>query len=195
VSALAFLCASGVLYGAAGVFLCAVSIASATIVLWIKSRGRRIVLCLIAATCAWFLLIHRVVEDVECAVCRFRITEDRVEVFCLPVIQLRTIETPTLITLVARDLGCPCPHKDLVELKGTRADYWGLRFLVNYQSGIIGFKSDDDEWYRDNVRPLVLNFRHEHPELVTEFQTRVIEQNDHDYWVHFINDVLKIPDR
>jgi hypothetical protein len=136
--------------------------------------------------------VHRFYQEFECPKCGFGIAQDRIEFFKMPLVTQEE-HFETLRTFIAKDLGCPCPHSEMLLVEAATFDYWGLYFPEDYHQGIAGVGGADAEWYATHVRPVILKYSREHPEFAREFCTKALNE-DHDWWSKIYRDVLHIND-
>ncbi len=185
------LCGSGAIYGLPGIVLFVATVITLACAWKSRRRTMRFALMAIASFFMWFMLVHRVIEDLECPICGLGVVQDRIELFTVGFV-LREERHVRLLDLVACDFGCPCSHSRLVVLNGSTEDYWGLVLCLQKFPGTSGLAGIDEEWYREVVQPIVLKIRREEPELVRDFCREVIQKGNREYWIRFMNDKLVV---
>jgi hypothetical protein len=194
-TAVALLSCSFSLYGWIGFVVCALAFVALVVGIVSYFLLLRIVLFGFAGICFWFLLVHRLLEGHECNVCHRYIIQERIEVIRIRVAFHELCNDPTLITLMASDLGFPCNHPDSSDWEPWE-DYWGAYYCVHPFRGTahLSVGSQWEQWYRDVVRPRLFAAQHDNPKLAEEFRQRVMLDRDRKYWTHFTDEILHIPE-
>lgn len=193
VTFVAIVCAAGTLYGVIGLVLCT----AATIGIFGARRTRnrliRMPLFCFAVVCLWFLVVHLVIDIFECPACGLQVDHYNIEFFTIP-LTLQEERVPTLIMLMAEDLGITCRHDHSV--RTIWEDYWGGFVCYNPFRGTAGLAPSEewDQWYRTDVRPLLLAAAQKNPNLVEEFRESVLVRRDRKYFVNFKDNVLHVPE-
>jgi len=193
VTFVAIVCAAETLYGLIGLVLCTAVIVAILGARRIRNCLIRIPLFCFAVVSLWFLVVHLVYDSFECPVCGQRVYHLNIELVTIP-IALHEERVPTLIAFMAEDLGIACPHEQCV--RSIWDDYWGCFVCLDPQRGIIGLAPSEEwnQWYRTEVRPLLIAAVRENPNLVEEFRENVLVRRDRKYFVNFTDSVLHVPE-
>jgi len=100
----------------------------------------------------------------------------------------RVVEQESPISRVARDLGVPCPHRNLTRWQKER--WWGLLFCCcPCKSGITSL-TWDERLYDERTIAIIKSLVKSNPELPEEFYRRILVEHDLKYWEQFKEQVF-----
>jgi hypothetical protein len=158
----------------------------------------RLLAAITIPVCIWHLIVHRTYSPFKCKTCQLSVMKyTDWEILKFPLVTHVELSS-TLIGRIAEDFQCPCPHDEWYYAK---ADYWGRYYsLDDLQGSFVTAPSPEwDRWYEKVVRPQVMQFKKDHPDIAEEFCRRVIKEGDIDYYYNsFYEEVMKgmlqIPD-
>jgi len=151
-----------------------------------KRRLVRIVLYVIVSVAMWFLVVDLSWFMEECADCRSRSGIMQIRLFTLPIYEKR-MEHPSLIELIAKDLGVPCMHND-VDLwnRSQIGRWWGLLIPSRSYAGYIVWFGDGDLWYDDSFAAKVKAIAAREPSVTQDFAQQVLGRMNRNYWQRFL---------
>jgi hypothetical protein len=131
---------------------------------------------LVAVGLLWFGGVDRVQYEEDCLDCQLSRTVHQVRIATSP-IRESTEERPSLLSLVAEDLGVTCPHAQVHRwLAGRRL---GLVFLV-FEDHVL--HPMQRPWYPPCARDSARALAESEPGLPSEFRSRIIADHDWGYW-------------
>jgi hypothetical protein len=94
-------------------------------------------------------------------------------------------EYRTPVSLIAQDLGAPCPH-EYERVPVYRM--WGLLYYISAgPCGLFGLAGED--WYDEHAAGIVRSRGQACPELAEEFRRRVLLDHDPEYSSRFIDEL------
>ncbi|MCA9237211.1 MAG: hypothetical protein KDA44_17175 [Planctomycetales bacterium] len=154
---------------------------------------------LVAMTFFWMCCVHAKYDEMYCPVCGSRESSRR----SLEVLKIELIEEsrrfPSVMSLVADDLGCPCPHKQIENT--TYYDYWGLFLRFGDTEYLTGVEPPEtptpdslETRYRGSAAAHVAEFLRNHPDQVRTFCERAIREGNREFGYWFIYNVLELPE-
>ena len=136
---------------------------------------------------AWFVVVDKSSFVHSCPSClRVRIVR-QYRILGMPIDeQVSTYNT--LITAMSEQLGVPCSHGDESGFHETR--YWGLLICASpCLTGRYTLGDDLPDWYDEEFKQFLKEFRKKHPEIVEDFNKRVIVDHDFDFWEQFVDNI------
>lgn len=133
----------------------------------------------------WFLAVDWVMTVENCPECVYGRDVMQYRVFGF-VIHERICEDPSLIEMVASDMGLKCQHPRMESWRKHR--WWGLCICASpCINGMHRLGGDID--YSDAARDHVKKMVNEMPSLRAEFQQRVLVEHDWDYWRSLVEQI------
>lgn len=183
------------LYGFTGILLLALIAFSYIFAKRSSSKKKQLLFVSFAAICLWFLCVHRTYEVHICPQCRYAIIKRTpLEILRIP-LQIEKQYYPTQYSLMAESLGCPCSHPKMQI--ADHDDDWGLRVTwplpKPYSPGILILGEEWERWHRDVISPLIQEGIRKTPEIVDEFQKKVFQEGDSEYYTYLYDDLLQLP--
>ena len=142
-------------------------------------KGRRLALGAAAASAllvAWFLGVDSCRDVETCLDCRQMRAIDRVRIATVSIRRCER-DAPSLITLVADDLGAPCPHDRASRYRARRR--LGLLIAVESDPVLIPLHRP---WYPPCAREGLRALADDEPGLPAAFRRRVLKGHDWAYW-------------